>query len=309
MYTENPAKDAILFAKALMSNQLARFAPDLYMSLTRQTGRGEGEEDVTQIAEYFTRCFNDYRDQVGLNGDEFKSFLKGRVVLEYGPGDILGVALLFYAHGAERVCCVDRFPLSKLSTKNIDAYQYLLDSLTGRERERADNAFKESGNPASGFNQSAIDYRVARNGLSGSEKEYDMIISRAVLEHVNNLEETMLDVKRGMKPGGVSIHQVDLKSHGLDRYTAFDFLTWPEIAYRLMYSHKGFPNRWRVDKYKELAASSHLRVRHLSPTGLLDREKIEIVHPKLAKSLRHVTPEDLAWTGFWMVLEHPAASG
>ena len=36
----------------------------------------------------------------------------------------------------------------------------------------------------------------------------------------------MLDIQRSMKAGGLSVHQVDLKSHGLDRYVAFDFLTW-----------------------------------------------------------------------------------
>lgn len=36
----------------------------------------------------------------------------------------------------------------------------------------------------------------------------------------------MLDIQRSMKAGGLSVHQVDLKSHGLDRYAAFDFLTW-----------------------------------------------------------------------------------
>jgi hypothetical protein len=307
MYTENPAKDVILFAKAFLSNQLARFSPKLYMTLTRQTGRGEGEENPAQIAEYFSRCFDDYRDQLGLGETEFSAFLKRKSVLEYGPGDVLGVALLFYAHGAESVCCVDRFPLSKLSAKNVEVYRCLVESLSGEARARAESAFKEKGNPASGFDDHAIHYKVAKNGLSGSSDEYDLVISRAVLEHVNNLKETLLDVKGSLRRGGLSLHQVDLKSHGLDRYTEFDFLTWPETAYKLMYGHKGFPNRWRVDKYRELAAGAGLRVRHLKATGRLDQEKIGIVRPKLATALRGLDAGELAWTGFWMVLEHPAA--
>jgi hypothetical protein len=74
-----------------------------------------------------------------------------------------------------------------------------------------------------------------------------------------------------------------------------------------MYGHKGFPNRWRVDKYRELAAGAGLRVRHLKATGRLDQEKIGIVRPKLATALRGLDAGELAWTGFWMVLEHPAA--
>jgi len=308
MYTENPGKDVLLFAKAFLSNQLAKFCPKLYVNLTHQTGRGEGEEDALQVANYFIKCFCDYRDQIGLNEDKFKKFLMGKVVLEYGPGDILGVALLIYAHGAERVCCVDKFPLSNLSTKNIDVYMHLLSSLAKGERERAENAFKEKGNPSSGFKANAIAYKVTKDGLSGASKEYDLIISRAVLEHVNNLEETILDIGRSMKGGGLSIHQVDLRSHGLDRYTDFDFLTWPGTIYKLMYGHKGFPNRWRVDKYKELAESSNLHVKDLSPTGRLEHKKIDIIFPKLVKTFSHIAPEDLSWTGFWMVLQHPPAT-
>jgi hypothetical protein len=74
-----------------------------------------------------------------------------------------------------------------------------------------------------------------------------------------------------------------------------------------MYSHKGFPNRWRVDKYRECAENSNLRVRQLSPTGRLEQKQIDIIFPKLAKTFGRVARDDLSWTGFWMVLEHPPA--
>lgn len=303
MYTESPINDIYLFTKALCSNQLARYAPKLYVNLTNQTGRGTGEE-IAEVADYFIRCFQDYRAQIGLNEAEFSDYLTGKSILEYGPGDILGVALLMYAHGAERICCVDRFPLAKLSDKNIQVYTHILNSLDPRKRERANQAFNDNGNPSSGFNPQAICYKVTASGLSGASSEYDLIISRAVLEHVNDLEATMLDIKRSMKADGISIHEVDLKSHGLDRYTAFDFLTWPGILYKLMYNHKGFPNRWRADRYKELAEQSGLHVKELNPTEKLGQEKISVIYPKLAKEFRHLSPDDLSWLGFSMVLEH-----
>ncbi len=304
MYTENLMKDAALFGKALLSNQLARFAPKLYVSLTKQTGRGNDEDDTLTVAEYFIRCFREYGEQLGLNEEEFSEYLKGKSVLEFGPGDILGVALLIYAHGAQRVDCVDRFPLSKLSEKNISVYMHILDSLHSDKRERANSAFIEAGNPRSGFNPRAVSYKVTNDGLSGASCEYDLIVSRAVLEHVNNLEETLHDIKRSMKPDGVSLHEVDLRSHGLDRYTDFDFLTWPTMVYKLMYSHKGFPNRWRIDKYKELAGNSKLSIKKISPTGRVGQEKINIISPKVAKEFRHISPDELSWLGFWMMLEH-----
>ncbi|MDH5561840.1 MAG: class I SAM-dependent methyltransferase [Deltaproteobacteria bacterium] len=304
MYTENPVKDAVIFCKAFLSNQLAKFAPKLYVKLTHQTGRGGEEGDGSQVANYFFMCFDDYLKQLGVKIEHVESYLKNKLILEYGPGDILGVALLFYAYGAETVHCVDRFPLSKMSEKNIDIYVQLLNSLGGKERKRAEAVFKEKGNPASGFNEHCIRYKVTKNGLSGANNAYDLIISRAVLEHVNDLKETMFDVKRCLKKDGLSLHEVDLRSHGLDRYTDFDFLTWPTFLYALMYSHKGFPNRWRVSTYKELANSSRLHVKELKPTGRLDQSKLSFIRPKIAKEFRLISPDELSWLGFWVHLEH-----
>lgn len=134
LYTENCAKDVVLFAKAVLSNQLARFAPAAYIQLTRHTGRGEEEQTPAQIADYFIQCCHDYRKQLKLDELEFASFLSGKRVLEYGPGDILGVALLMYAHGAEAVHCFDRFPLTARRTR---IYRSTRSCLARRARTRA----------------------------------------------------------------------------------------------------------------------------------------------------------------------------
>src|SRR5262245_372982 len=304
MYSENPVLDILHFSHAFLSNQLARFVPSLYIKLTRQTGRSSQVTSRYETAFYFIRCFREYIDQIGLSFDQSEEYLKGKKVLEYGPGDILGVALLMYAHGAESVHCVDRFPIEKKSLKNLQVYQFLLDSIDRGKRARAKKAFNVSGKVDSGFNPNAITYSVTPDGLAPNGLKYDLIISRAVLEHVNDLESTLNNISRVLKQGGISIHQVDLKSHGLDRYQPFDFLTWLEILYRSMYSHKGFPNRWRIDKYKELIEKSGLSCNKFAPLGKLEQEKIEIIKPGLAKQFRHLSPEELSWLEFWMILEH-----
>ena len=303
MYTENPGKDAYIFVRAFIYNQIARFAPKLYIRMIHQTGRGEeGKETASEVSDYFIHCFHDYRIQLDLSESEFQAYLKGKAVLEYGPGDILGVALLLYANGAERVLCVDRFPLAKVSDLNFEVYMNLLDSLEGQERERAESAFVEKGNPKSGFKPEAIAYQISEDGLAGAAEEFDLIISRAVLEHVNNLGKTLLDVKKSMKKDGISLHEVDLRSHGLDRYTDFDFLTWPKSLYEMMYGYKGFPNRWRINEYRKLAEAANLNIKKLSPTGQLELEKLEVIYPHLDKEFANIPPKDLSWTGFWMHL-------
>ncbi|WP_460815062.1 methyltransferase domain-containing protein [Luteimonas pelagia] len=307
MYTENPGRDALRFTRAVLTNQVARFTPGLYFRLTRQTGRGAGVEDPAQIAGYFVRCFDEYMARLEVPPGRAEAFLSGKTVLEYGPGDVLGVALLMYAHGAASVRCVDRFPLERASATNLAVYRSLLERLEPAQRERGSAAFNRHGEPASAFRPDAIRYDVTRDGLAGAREAYDLVVSRAVLEHVDRLEQTIADIAGAMRRDAVAIHKVDLKSHGMDRYHPFDFLTWPEPAYRLMNSHKGNPNRWRVDKYRDLVSRHGLRFRALSDTGRLAPEQIERIRSSLASRFRGIPTDDLAWLGFWMVLEHAPA--
>jgi len=304
MYTENPRRDVLLFVRAVLTNQLAR--RPLNLKLGNRSGRGDAEESPEVTAEYFRQCARDYFEQLGLGEREATAYLAGKRVLEFGPGDTLGVALVLYAHGAASVHCFDAFPLHQLSEGRVKIYQALLDGFDREQRARADLAFREPGNPRSGFNSAAIAYHVTPDGISGGRAEYDLIISRAVLGLVNRLDKTIDDLAAALKPGGVSLHKVDLSSHGLDRYRPLDFLTWPDLLYRLMYSRKGRPNRWRVDHYQALVRAAGLHLKKLEPTGQVSREEVEFLRPRLAARFLDVPPELLSWLGFWMVLEHTA---
>lgn len=302
MYSESPLRDVLLFVRACLTNLVARFAPAAYVRLTQQTGRGAGEDSPEQVAGYFIRCFDDYRLQLGLTPAAFAELVRGKRVLEYGPGDVLGTALLFHAYGSGPVHCVDRFPLQNLSDKNAQVYQALIQLLPPLSRERALQAFVVPGEPRSGLRRECVDYRVTSDGLAREPGAYDLVVSRAVLEHVNSLPATLDDVATCLAPGGVSIHNVDLRSHNLDRYRPFDFLTWPEPLYRLMYSHKGFPNRFRPDAYRSLLQRTGLTVVSMKPTARLAPEDVERIRPKVAGAFKGTSSEDLSWLGFWLFL-------
>lgn len=76
MYTRNPVKDTILFCKAALSNQVAGYVPGLYVSLTRQTGRGK-QESAQSAATYFIDCFFDYQKKLDLIYDKTAREFKG----------------------------------------------------------------------------------------------------------------------------------------------------------------------------------------------------------------------------------------
>lgn len=301
MYGKNPVYDAKRVVRAVLTNQLARFSPRLYIRLTGQTGRGGGEESAQEVAAYFQKCFDEYFQMLQVAPDRIAAYLAGKHVVEYGPGDVPGVALLMAAHGAERVTCVDRFPLVSQSKKNIQVLRLLMDSLHGEAKARAEACFRKYADPASGFCRERIRYLVRPGGLSGLSDSADLIISRAVLEHVGHLSATFADMRRTLRPGAVAVHQVDLKSHGLHRHNPLDFLTWPADLWSRMYRHKGVPNRWRVDRYRRHIEANELKTLVLQPTEVADAKHIEEVRPYLAPQFQAISDEDISWLGFWLV--------
>ena len=70
-----------------------------------------------------------------------------------------------------------------------------------------------------------------------------------------------------------------------------------------MYSCKGVPNRWRVDKYRQLLQEQGFDVRLLEPTLLADLKDIDEVKPYLAPQFKAIDDGDLRWLGFWVICE------
>ena len=293
--------------RAIATDQIAWLMPALYVRLTGQTGRGE-EVGVGLTADYFRGCFYDYFQELSIAADAIPAYLHDKQVVEYGPGDMPAVALLMVAYGARCVVCVDRFPLLRLSAQNIKVLKQLVTNLPAAQRARAEHCFVTPGQPDSGFNPAHIAYRVTPSGLSGLADWADLIVSRAVLEHVNDLTATFADMYAALRPGATAIHMVDLRSHGLHRHNPLDFLCWPPRLWGWMYGHKGVPNRWRVDRYRAVVQISGLETLALRPIVVLEQGLIDLVRPKLARPFRHLNDQDLSWLNFWLVCRKPVAN-
>ncbi len=305
MYGKKPVNDAARAIRAILTNQIARITPTIYMRLVAESGRGGDDEPAAEVAGYFRRCFAEYFQQIGIEEAGIPPWLAGKRLLEYGPGDVPGVALLMLAHGAERVICVDRHALVQSGQKQIAILEHLIDALPDESRERASRCFNSPGVPASGFRSDRFAYLVTPDGLSGLEQAVDAVFSRAVLEHVNDIDATFDDMCRALKPGGLAVHLVDLESHGLHRENPLDFLTWPAWLWRQMYSGKGVPNRWRVNRYRKILARTALEIRSMTPTKIAAGEDIAEVRPYLDEPFRTLDDGTLSWLGFWLIAAKP----
>ena len=295
-------ENGVRILRAAATNIVAATAPGLYVRLTQDTGRGEHNcNSPEDVAAYFRKCFEDYFSAQDLPLGEVTTSLAGKTILEYGPGDVLGVALLLVAHGAKKVYCVDRFPLLRHSPFNIRVIELLLESLSDAQRDRAVRCFNSIGDPASGYSSAQIEYITTIGGCSGLLGKADWIISRAVLEHVDNLDALFSDMRMALSVDGRAIHLVDLKSHGFDQENRLDFLKWAPWLWRVMYSHKGVPNRWRIDHYRALLQRHGFDVVKLEATERASQEEVAEVRSMLAPRFKSLSSSDLSWLGFWLV--------
>lgn len=289
-------------ARAVLTNQLARYAPAIYVRLTGQTGRGSAaEEGVGDIAQYFRDCVIAYADRLGVPPSDLSGYLDGKDVIEYGPGDLPGVAALLVGRGANKVYCIDRFPMLNLSEKNA---RVVVDLIHGEDepfRRRLSDCLRDPSQPRAGFNPDRIEYLVRPSGLSQLHEAADLVISRAVLEHVDDLDASFDDMTQAMRSGALAVHLVDLRSHGLHIAHPLDFLTWSSRLWNWMYSEKGVPNRWRIDRYREIVARLPVDDVVLEPTTCVSSESVAEIRPQLDASFKKISDEDLSCLGFWLL--------
>lgn len=301
-------RDLTKVLRATATNAVAGIAPSWYVRLTGQTGRGDAAlESAGDIAEYFLQCFDDYLSRLGLARDEAPSRFEGCTVVEYGPGDLPGVAALFVAHGARKVYCIDRFAMVHLDAKNLEVLRCLQRLLPEHQAARIASLVKDgpAGQPI--LDADRIAYVVRPHGFSGLDSVADLVISRAVLEHVDDLEGTFRDMRAALKPGCTALHLVDLRSHGLHRRNPLDFLEWPTWLWAAMFSNKGVPNRWRLDRYRDIVAQLAVEAVKIDVTREASAADVADVRPRLAQQFRSVADADLAALGFWLGFRKPVA--
>jgi len=128
----------------------------------------------------------------------------GYALLELGPGDSVSTGIIAAAHGACETILVDAGPYASTS---IEQYRPLLEQL-GLDIPIAFQTILKDLN----IIYMTEGLRSLRNIPSSS---IDVVISNAVMEHIylNEFEDTIRELYRIQKPGGVSNHQIDFKDH------------------------------------------------------------------------------------------------
>jgi hypothetical protein len=137
--------------------------------------------------------------------------LAGVRVLEIGPGATLGIPVLLACAGA-RVTVGDRFP----AYWDPDFQPLFFRALLERVEPRGPDFTAPLRRllAAGAFTPDVIEsYDTGAEHIARIGRMFDLVLSNAVLEHVENLQVAVANIACVMAPGAIGFHQVDFRDH------------------------------------------------------------------------------------------------
>lgn len=284
--------------------------------------------DLGESVAYIDEVFGDYLRYSSLRAGD----LAGARVLEVGPGDNPGVALRFLAAGAERVVCVDRFLLWRDPSQQREILRAVVARLAPEERARLEGVVTPDGELVAGSRRLEMieGVLIERADSRFPPASFDLIVSRAVLEHVLDVDRSLAVMDRLLAPGGTMLHKVDFRDHGMFTDAGMHpltFLTVRERVWRWTGRNGDGLNRRRRDAYRaaliRLGYSHRILVTHVAgvagelvpPRETLERGRdlpadalssAAELRPLLAPEFRELDDEDLLIDGIFFEARKPA---
>ncbi len=229
--------------------------------------------------------------------------LEGARILELGPGYSLALGSLLCAFGARSYRGVDLFPIA------LDSARYFLDlrrrlsedeSLFGGEDdatrrrvlERFDSIVDLGGARARFGDQVQLLQPVDAARLPFPDGSFDVVYSNAAMEHFAAPDEVIRETARVLRPGGLGLHQIDLRDHRPGRgpleFLTIDGATW-ERAWRGKFN---YTNRKRLGWFLEAFARAGFVDVHATRVERVDVP--EPVEHQLAADFRGLPREELS---------------
>ena len=207
-------------------------------------------------AAFIAGCFDYVKRFTGMMGFD----LRDKRCLEVGCGENVALALRLISEGAAHVTCVDRFFAERDRTHEAAIYMEMRRHLDKERRSRFDEAISLGPDghnicPERVTCHYGVD--IAKSQEIFSPGSFDLIYSNAVLEHVRDPEKALIAMDKLLALGGIIVHSIDCKDHGMLSSLGFHpltFLTIPDSIYHLMSSHSALPNRRFARFYRDQMA-------------------------------------------------------
>lgn len=263
-------------AREILANVLMGIPP--IARLRSKTGRTSGKANERELRTNVLSFILDYPIQ---------PLIPGARIMEIGPGDHLATGLALLAYGAKSYAAMDRFQGDYRSDSASRWYALV--------RDQWSSFFPDRPWPK---RLSDFPDLAATIPFSTEESEhlpscaFDLVLSKAVGEHVRDIDQFSAATHQMLAPGGTALHVVDFSSHGIFAPDPMKFLTVSERTWHMMGSNRGLPNRKRLHEFE--AAFS------MQPFSRVEVIRRSTTNAPIPPSLAHI-PEDSArttWAAF-----------
>jgi SAM-dependent methyltransferase len=180
--------------------------------------------------------------------------LRGKDVLELGPGSDLGVGLYLLAKGAAAYHACDINDLSQRAPSSF--YASLIDRIGVVDASVDKESLKSQIEKARNGSASRL-HCVVRKDFdlvsAFGPNTMDLVFSQAAFEHFDDVARTVQQLSAVCKPGAVIVAEIDLKTHSRwirdkDPNNIYRYSNGLYGAFRF----RGMPNRMRPYQYREL---------------------------------------------------------
>ena len=209
-------------------------------------------------------------------GDLGPEQIRGKRVLEIGPGDNLGVALRFLMDGAKEVVALDRFYSHRNNDQQVRIYQ-AMQARYGAQHADLCTAMIGAATTPQDRSAAFAGFRYI-HGIGMEEartlfppQSFDLIVSMAVMEHLYDVDTSLAVMDYLLAPGGIMLHEIDFRDHGM--FTTggqhpLAFLTLPSwLWYRMTSEAGGAPNRKLINHYRDkIGAMGYTADYHITQT-------------------------------------------
>ena len=250
------------------------------------------------------------------------------VVAEIGPGDALGIGIAALLPGARRYIALDIVPCASNSENlqvfdemvaffrarapipdhtvypeaepALESYAFpghilgatrLSQSLAPDRLELVRRAVASAGSPDVAAGESiSISYVVPWSDARALRpSSVDLILSQAVLEHVDDLEGVYRAMAAWLRPGGWISHAIDFRSHGVSPYGNGHW-AYPSVLWKVCRGRRPFLlNRQPHSSHLKLIGQSGFRMVRDEPVF----EEPPLARGSLARTFRQLSDSDL----------------
>jgi hypothetical protein len=208
--------------------------------------------------------------------------IKGKVLLELGPGLNLGTALILRSWGAREVAIADRFLVRFQPTYHPRLYRRISALLKDEgwlDTEPLDKC-AAAGRHVADF-LTTIECPLEQLG-DVAPLRFDFTLSNAVLEHVYHPLLAIRSLALVSRPGSLGLHQVDCRDHR-DFSRPLEYLLLDEFSFHalLTQTHTECGNRIRPDELLAMFDESDFDKVEFLPNMWADDKYLEEFVPRL----------------------------